>query len=96
MQKDIQPKMSSCKYTCASCGATYEIQSTKGGNIAIDVCSECHPFYVGAQTNASLRGRAEKLSKKFEIGKGYSNKKQSTAKTSAKKADDVKRGFESL
>lgn len=95
MQKDIQPKLSQCNYTCASCGATYEITSTKGGNVSIDVCSKCHPFYVGAQTNTSLRGRAEKLSKKFDTGKSHVNKKQSTAKASTKKSQ-VNRGLESL
>ena len=95
MQKDIQPKLSECKYTCASCGTTYDILSTKGGNVSIDVCSKCHPFYVGAQTNTSLRGRAEKLSSKFDAGKAYAAKKQPTKKASSNQSQ-VKRGLESL
>lgn len=96
MQKDIQPKLSECKYTCASCGTTYDILSTKGGNVSIDVCSKCHPFYVGAQTNTSLRGRAEKLSSKFDAGKAYANKKQPAKKAASNQQSQVKRGLESL
>ena len=97
MKKDIQPQMYNSKYTCASCGSNFDILSTKEGNVMIDVCSQCHPFYVGSQSNTTLRGRAEKLSNKFNTGKTFtSNKKQET--TSNKKANksQIKHSLESL
>ena len=50
--------------TC-SCGATFQTMST--GDIHVEVCSECHPFYTGTQTRASKAGRVEKFNKKYGI-----------------------------
>ena len=97
MQKDLQPKVYESKYTCASCGSSFEILSTKDGNVMIDVCSHCHPFYVGAQSNTSLRGRAEKLSSKFAAGKAFnSTKKEESTLVKKTNKTQVKNGLESL
>jgi large subunit ribosomal protein L31 len=34
--------------TCSSCGATYEIGSTKS-DLSVAICAKCHPFYTGEQ-----------------------------------------------
>lgn len=88
--------LGNCIYTCASCNSTFEILSTKPGNMSIDICSGCHPFYVGSNSNVSMRGRAEKLASKFNVSQ--------TAKPATKKASSAKKastkknltGFESL
>ena len=70
MNKKIQPKVHEVTYKCASCGAEYKIMSTLNvDTMSIDVCSNCHPFYIGKTQNQKVKGRAEKLSAKFEAGK---------------------------
>jgi len=49
--------------TCA-CGNTFETMSTKD-QIHVEVCSKCHPFYTGASTMKSKKGRAEKFNQKY-------------------------------
>lgn len=76
MNKDIQPKVHPVKYRCASCGAEYTIMSTiKQDTVSIDVCSNCHPFYIGKTVNQKAKGRAEKLSAKFDAGMKNMNAK---------------------
>lgn len=70
MNSKIHPKLQLVTFKCASCGATYEIESTlKQKEINIDVCANCHPIYVGGGAEQKVKGRAEKLSSKFEAGK---------------------------
>ncbi|MDE6289759.1 MAG: 50S ribosomal protein L31 [Ureaplasma sp.] len=88
----IENILKPCKYTCASCNSVYTILSTsKNSEISIDVCSGCHPFYVGNTSNTTLRGRVEKLANKFDAGKKVmaakkeeKNKIKSTSKSTQK------------
>lgn len=63
MKKGIHPEFKDAKITCA-CGSSFDTKSTKG-DIHIEICSECHPFYTGAQGKASKAGRIEKFNKKY-------------------------------
>lgn len=96
MQKEIQPKLINCEYVCASCGNKYNILSTKGPNVSLDVCSNCHPFYVGTTSSSSLRGRAEKLSNKFDAGKQFKAKKTVVSANKTNKEGKTGSGFGSL
>jgi large subunit ribosomal protein L31 len=70
MNKQIQPKLHNVTFKCASCGATYEIESTlKQDVVNLDVCANCHPFYKGGGADQKVKGRSEKLSGKFSAGK---------------------------
>jgi len=54
--------------TC-SCGVTFDTKSTKD-NIHVEVCSECHPFYTGANQNVGGRkGKVEEFNKKYGFNK---------------------------
>ena len=46
MKKGIHPELKITKYICG-CGNQFELLSTKGGTIYLEVCNECHPFYIG-------------------------------------------------
>ena len=67
MKKDIHPKMYDTKVECV-CGAKFTVRSTKE-SIHCEVCSECHPFYTGAQGRAKKAGNIEKFNKKYGFDK---------------------------
>ena len=65
MKKGIHPVMYDTNVECA-CGAKFTIKSTKD-KIHCEVCSECHPFYTGAQGRAKKAGTIEKFNKKYGL-----------------------------
>nr|MDK2850600.1 large subunit ribosomal protein [Candidatus Cloacimonadota bacterium] len=67
MKKGIHPKYEKATVTCA-CGNTFETRSTKG-DMHIDICNLCHPFYTGKQKILDTAGRVEKFNKKYNITK---------------------------
>jgi large subunit ribosomal protein L31 len=72
MKKNIHPKVLELKVSC-SCGHTFTTSSTIGsGELKVETCSKCHPFYTGEQkllkTSAldkfySRQAKAESLKK---------------------------------
>ncbi len=85
----MDKKLGTCTYTCASCGSKFEILSTKTNPITVDVCSGCHPFYVGNTSNTTLRGRVEKLANKFAAAKSTDTKKEAKKETKKKSNQKV-------
>ena len=71
MKADIHPEYKEINVRCA-CGATFKTSSA-GGDVQVDICSSCHPFYTGKQKFVDTAGRVEKFQKKF--GGNYFNKK---------------------
>jgi len=63
VKADIHPEYIACKVTC-SCGNTFETRSTHG-DIRVEVCSSCHPFYTGKQKIMDTEGRVERFYKKY-------------------------------
>lgn len=63
MKKDIHPNYKPAKVTCI-CGNTFETRSTVG-DIHIDICNQCHPYYTGKQKLIDTAGRVEKFKKKY-------------------------------
>ncbi|MBE0506822.1 MAG: 50S ribosomal protein L31 [Marinospirillum sp.] len=65
MKEGIHPEYKAVAATC-TCGNSFTINSTMGEeSIALDVCSNCHPFYTGKQKQAATGGRVERFSKRF-------------------------------
>ncbi|GFZ76010.1 50S ribosomal protein L31 [Pseudohongiella nitratireducens] len=64
MKADIHPTYEALKATC-SCGNVIETRSTMGGDILLDVCSACHPFYTGKQKIVDSAGRIDRFNKRF-------------------------------
>lgn len=63
MKKDIHPKYDlNTKATCA-CGAVFLVGSTMP-SIAMEICSQCHPFYSGAEKIIDTAGRVERFNKR--------------------------------
>ncbi|MCL2701913.1 MAG: 50S ribosomal protein L31 [Phycisphaerae bacterium] len=63
MQDKIHPDYKDAKVTCA-CGSSFVTKSTRG-NLAVDICASCHPFYTGKQKLIDAAGRVEKFQRKF-------------------------------
>lgn len=65
MRPDIHPSYEALAITC-SCGHQFETRSTRLGQMAIEVCSQCHPFYTGKQKIVDTAGRVENFMKRFK------------------------------
>jgi len=66
MKPDIHPKYTDVNVTC-SCGNTFLTRSTHGRDLAIEVCSQCHPFFTGKQKILDTGGRLEKFRQKYGV-----------------------------
>jgi large subunit ribosomal protein L31 len=44
-----------------------ETRSTTAGNIHVEICSNCHPFFTGKQKLIDSAGRVEKFRKKYGL-----------------------------
>jgi len=68
MKQGIHPAYQEATVSCA-CGVKFKTRSTVG-DIKVDICSSCHPFFTGTQKIVDTEGRVERFKKK------YSKKKQ--------------------
>lgn len=67
MRPGIHPEYKKSVVTCV-CGNTYVSKSTVG-DIKIEICSACHPFFTGKQKLLDTAGRVEKFNKKYSRAK---------------------------
>ena len=63
MKSDTQLNYEMTTITCA-CGNVIHTRSTTK-NIHVEVCSACHPFFVGKRDKMKVAGRVEKFKKKY-------------------------------
>jgi large subunit ribosomal protein L31 len=57
------PELRLVEAVCATCGTTHTVRSTVA-ELALEVCSSCHPAYTGAQ-RAVVRGdRIERFNRR--------------------------------
>ena len=68
MKEGIHPKYEKTTVRCA-CGETFETRSTKGGDLRVDICSKCHPFFTGKQKLVDTGGRVDRFKKRFNLDK---------------------------
>ncbi|ASP28738.1 50S ribosomal protein L31 [Spiroplasma corruscae] len=64
-KQGIHPNYQEAKFICTSCSNEFLSGSTKGSEVRVDTCSNCHPFYTGKQSFANAEGRVEKFKEKF-------------------------------
>ncbi|CAM3410223.1 50S ribosomal protein L31 [Marinicrinis lubricantis] len=65
MKQGIHPKYEVTTVTCA-CGNSFETGSVKG-NVRVEICSSCHPFFTGKQKFIDAGGRVDKFKKKYGL-----------------------------
>jgi len=63
MKSGIHPEYKVSKVAC-SCGNVFETRSTKG-DMQVEICSSCHPFYTGKQKIVDTEGRVERFYKRY-------------------------------
>lgn len=63
MKEKIHPQYKVGTVTCA-CGNTFQVRSTVG-DLRVEICSNCHPFFTGKQKLVDSAGRVEKFNLKY-------------------------------
>jgi large subunit ribosomal protein L31 len=64
VKTDIHPEYAETHVTC-SCGNTFTTRSTKPGEMHIELCNECHPFFTGKQKLVDSGGRVERFQRRY-------------------------------
>jgi len=65
VKKGIHPKYGSARISCA-CGSVIETRSTVG-EIKVEICSKCHPFFTGKQKLVDSAGRVEQFLQRYNL-----------------------------
>jgi len=65
MKKQGHPKYLKSTVQCG-CGNTFETRSTRG-DLHVDICSNCHPFYTGKQRIVDTGGRVDRFNRRFAM-----------------------------
>jgi large subunit ribosomal protein L31 len=63
MKAGIHPAYDEVKVVCA-CGSTFPTRSTHRGDLRVEICSACHPFFTGRQKLVDTEGRVDRFQKK--------------------------------
>lgn len=89
MKSDIHPEYKVGTVTCA-CGHSFQVRSTVG-DMNVEICSACHPFFTGKQHLVDSAGRVEKFMKKYGLAdKKAAQEKAEEVKAVAAKAAEQK------
>jgi len=88
MKDKIHPDYKPVKVIC-TCGNTFEVRSTTGHDIKLEICSACHPFFRGKQKLIDSVGSLSKFEKRYKKTSGKTVRVQ--PKKAAKKKTAVKK-----
>ena len=64
MKAAIHPAYNEIRVMCA-CGSSFTTRSTHKGDIHVEICSACHPFFTGKQKLMDTAGRVERFRRKY-------------------------------
>jgi large subunit ribosomal protein L31 len=67
MKTDFHPTYAEVGVQC-TCGNEFRTRST-GGDLRVEVCSQCHPFYTGRQKLVDSGGRLERFNRRVARGR---------------------------
>ena len=62
MKAGIHPAYSEVGVNCA-CGHQFRTRSAHKGDIRVEICSHCHPFFTGRQKLVETEGRVDRFQK---------------------------------
>ena len=64
MKAAIHPAYNEINVICA-CGHQFKTRSTHKGDIRVEICPSCHPFFTGRQKLIDTEGRVDRFQKKY-------------------------------
>ena len=73
MKQGIHPEYHNVTIKCA-CGNEVQTRSTKSGEMHVEICSKCHPFYTGKQKFVDTGGRVDKFKKRLAAASALKQK----------------------
>jgi large subunit ribosomal protein L31 len=82
MKAGIHPAYDEVSVTCA-CGSTFKTRSTHKGDLRVEICSSCHPFFTGRQKLVDTEGRVDRFQKKYAKALEMQAQKKATADAKA-------------
>ena len=65
MKAGIHPAYQEVNIICA-CGNSFRSRSTHKGDIRVEICSRCHPFFTGRQKLVDTEGRIDRFQKRYQ------------------------------
>jgi large subunit ribosomal protein L31 len=77
-KEGIHPQYNDIMVKCA-CGTNFATRSTHKGDILLEICASCHPFFTGKQKLIDTAGRVERFRRKF--AKSDAGKAETATKT---------------
>ena len=86
MKPGIHPEYSEITVTCA-CGEKFQTRSTRKGDLHVEICSACHPFFTGKQKLVDTAGRVEQFQKRAQAASSSAKVHESRKHKLAKKAE---------
>jgi large subunit ribosomal protein L31 len=84
MKAGIHPTYDEVKVICA-CGSIFETRSTHKGDLRVEICSSCHPFFTGRQKLVDTEGRVDRFQKKAAKARELQALKQAAVDAKAAK-----------
>ena len=69
MKAGIHPTYKKAVVKCV-CGNVFETRST-AGDLHVEICSNCHPFYTGQQKILDTAGRVERFRQRYGANAKY-------------------------
>lgn len=76
-KEKIHPSYGEIRVICA-CGSSFTTRSTHKGDLHLEICSACHPFFTGKQKLVDTAGRVERFRRKYSKS-GVSGKTEPAA-----------------
>ncbi len=64
MKQGIHPAYHEITVHCA-CGEQFQTRSTRKGDLNVEICSACHPFFTGKQKLVDTAGRVDRFNKRY-------------------------------
>lgn len=87
MKQGIHPDYLETTIVC-SCGNKFTTHSTAGGELHLELCDQCHPFFTGQQKFVDTGGRVQRFSDKFGSAASAVLEKEAAEKEARRKATE--------
>jgi len=87
VKQGIHPDYVETTVVC-SCGNRFLTNSTAGGELHVELCNQCHPFYTGQQKFVDTGGRVQRFSDKFGSAASVVLEKEAAEKEARRKAGE--------